>query len=712
MFGTNFSQGASVPVGPCLGGMTPQANRMHQMFEMSKGLSASQLLTVVQGLQEPLKSQGRETPDVFGQRPLEGSGGKGSGGVPQLDFGLDAGSEMKHVDIFSKSEKWLGTPPVPSVASWTSRDAEVIGWSQYVSSLSAWAAQASMDFSIEIQQASRWPSRISWEALQAQKQARALRLHAILKGAFNEHPRTNNLISAFGEGVKLVENDGSGLNPSQSGKGYELLRQLTCEYSLRNRGEALALRTVFLNKSFALSSSETSPSSIVSDLMRRLDLESARYSKLLGTLPSHVDSVGLQLTDADLLLVLMKSLPETVKSYTIHHSTGDTYASYRQAACKWESQQRMFLEQTPQGKVGKVHEASFSPMSNGSAGDFGAQSTEWFSIADDSMMIGAVGQGKCAKCGSKKHVSSECQTDLTKLTCFRCSEKGHISANCPKKASRKGGKPSEPQFGKGSKGKSSKGVKGKFDKGKGKKGKSFGRKGKLNELGSDGWSAEDYWWWSDDGWWSGYDVNQVNEDWSNHEAWQRYDWYSDGWQDDDGNGQTKVEQTSSEPQTEPPIGSLVISVLSGEDLDDVCRFDLMTDDGVCLKLALEESDDGLLNLDRRGTHGNFPSLLPSFGCELSDGLCFPRVGRMRCDLLDIPRFCSVFEPFARNPDLLEVPQVSSDRLQLLDPLHGLRLIQEGCHDHDEESFHGGLMAPFAMRVKMFLSTGNLSESCF
>ena len=236
MFGTGFSQGVSVPVGPCLGGMTPQANRMHQMFEMSRGLSASQLLPVVQGLQEQLKSQGRETPDVFGQRPLEGSGGKGSGGVAQLDFGLDAGADTKHVDVFSKSEKWLGTPPVPNVASWTSRGAEVIGWSQYVSSLSAWAAQASMDFSIEIQQASRWPSSISWETLQTQKQARAFRLHAILKAAFTDHPRTNNLISAFGEGVKLIDNDGSGLNPSQIGNGYELLRQLTCEYSLRNRG--------------------------------------------------------------------------------------------------------------------------------------------------------------------------------------------------------------------------------------------------------------------------------------------------------------------------------------------------------------------------------------------------------------------------------------------------------------------------------------------
>ena len=92
-------------------------------------------------------------PEVFGQRPVEGFGGKGSGsGVPPLDFGLDVGTEGKSVDVFSKSQKWLGTPPVPNVSSWSSRDAEVIGWSQYVSSLSAWAAQASMDFSDEIQQ--------------------------------------------------------------------------------------------------------------------------------------------------------------------------------------------------------------------------------------------------------------------------------------------------------------------------------------------------------------------------------------------------------------------------------------------------------------------------------------------------------------------------------------------------------------------------------
>ena len=144
-FSTDMT-GGLLGTGSCVGGCTPQVYQMNQLLSMSQGLSSSQLLTLVQGLQERIRTQGRDMPEVFGQRPSEGFGGKGSGSVPPLDFGLDAGADSKHVDVFSKSEKWLGTPPVPNVSTWTSRDAEVIGWTQYVSNLSAWAAQASHGF--------------------------------------------------------------------------------------------------------------------------------------------------------------------------------------------------------------------------------------------------------------------------------------------------------------------------------------------------------------------------------------------------------------------------------------------------------------------------------------------------------------------------------------------------------------------------------------
>ena len=51
--------------------------------------------------------------------------------------------------------------------------------------------------------------------------------------------------------------------------GYELVRQLTLEFSLRSRAEALTVRASLASKTFTLSSSETSPGSMVSDTIRR-----------------------------------------------------------------------------------------------------------------------------------------------------------------------------------------------------------------------------------------------------------------------------------------------------------------------------------------------------------------------------------------------------------------------------------------------------------
>ena len=382
--------------GAQIGGMTPQTQAVNQVFQLSQGLSNQQLLTLMQGLQEQVRSQGRLVPETFGQIP-EQRETVFPPGIPELNFGndLETGVEgfSKVNDVFSKSEKWLGTPPVPSAANWVNRESEIIGWSQYISDLSAWAAQASIEFSLEIQQAARWPSPIGWETLSAAKKARSMRLHAILKAAFQEHARTMNLITAYSEGVSLVAM-GSNLSPAQMSNGFELLRQLTCEYSLRTRSEALSLRTAFATKVFQLKSHETSPTSVVSDVIRKVDLEAARYGRLLGTLPTGVDAIGLQLSDADLLMILMRSLPDSAKMYTVHHSQGDTYQSYRDAARKWELQQRMFVEQfsgvNPKEK--RVNEVGFSTSSDWEMQEASASSwsgAEWYAM-DENLGVSAV----------------------------------------------------------------------------------------------------------------------------------------------------------------------------------------------------------------------------------------------------------------------------------------------------------------------------------
>ena len=56
---------------------------------------------------------------------------------------------------------------------------------------------------------------ISWEGLNGVRLTRAMRLHAILKSSLQGHPRTENLIHAFGEGVALEAN-GRDLNSVKS----------------------------------------------------------------------------------------------------------------------------------------------------------------------------------------------------------------------------------------------------------------------------------------------------------------------------------------------------------------------------------------------------------------------------------------------------------------------------------------------------------------
>lgn len=115
-------------------------------------------------------------------------------------------------------------------------------WVSNLSHLVAWAAQASEVFAAEIQHASRWHTTIPVTSLSAQQRSRASKLFAILKAAFSGHARTSMLISVFAEGLDLHERTGTVVSVGQANSnGFGLARQLSTEFSLRSRGEALTL---------------------------------------------------------------------------------------------------------------------------------------------------------------------------------------------------------------------------------------------------------------------------------------------------------------------------------------------------------------------------------------------------------------------------------------------------------------------------------------
>ena len=285
------------------------------------------------------------------------------------------------------------------------------------------------------------------------------------------------------------------------------------------------MRSELSSRIFALKHNEMTSATVVGDVIRKIDIEVARFSKLLATLPSHLDRQGLSIGDGDMLVILLRSLPDDAKKYVLHHSTGDTYLVARTAALKFEQQQRLFLDLN---FGNKKHVSQLFDLTVTDEDD--EYEKAWYDEGWD-VSVSAVQADRCMKCG-RKHKTANCNTDMSTVKCFACQEYGHISGNCPKsrgsshgesfQASGSAGKGKKGAKGKGKESGKSKGKdKGKTGKGKGK-GQGKGKKGKMYELTeqtpeqpetTEGAGWDDAWW--EGAWWG---ESWGEEDWTAQSA--------------------------------------------------------------------------------------------------------------------------------------------------------------------------------------------------
>ena len=95
-------------------------------------------------------------------------------------------------------------------------------------------------------------------------------------------------------------------------------------------------------------------------------------------------------------------------------------------------------------------------------------------------------KSKCSKCGSKKHQSHECSTDMAKVKWYRCHQMGHVSMNCLTKVVSSGSYGKADGKGKGQRQRKDTVMKGGWTKGKEKeKGKYKGKnKERIKEKAS------------------------------------------------------------------------------------------------------------------------------------------------------------------------------------------------------------------------------------
>ena len=385
-------------------------------------------------------------------------------------------------DIFSKSEKWL--PPMPTIdfSKWRNRADEVLGFSDWVQALRAWVSLGSDIFAWEISQCIGWEQEIHMAVLKPAQQTRSARLLAILIQTFKDFPRGNTMLQAYVEGVGI---DGAYL-ASRGTSGFEGLRLLAKEFSLRSRAEASFFRTEFLGKTYKASQGVTQ----VTDTIRQIDVGLSRFRKMIETLPVGVSRVGLEIQTSDLTIMLLRSLPHEVRSYATLHAAGDAYVDFRSAALRFEQQQRMFVELSGSSSSGArgVHALEGADTTeewwgydqegydNSEYAQEEDPDDEWEWDEDAQMWISAtVSRGKvspksnvkCHLCGRRGHIAKQCKADMSKVKCFHCSKFGHIGAQCPEKQKNSGNnQQKKPQV--------------KAGKGKGK------GKGKMHELTEQG----------------------------------------------------------------------------------------------------------------------------------------------------------------------------------------------------------------------------------
>ena len=366
--------------------------------------------------------------------------------------------KMKVVKICSLGMRnGLEPPPVANHKTWKSREDEVLGWSAYLQELSSWAAQGSVKFGREIEQSSRWLEPIRRSRLSGEQQNRALRLCALLRVAFIDHGRISLMIEGYQEGLDVLP-EAMWSDPAETfgnRNGFELLRQLSREFFLRNRAEGLSLKTQLMSRVF--SPDVNNGGSHVSDVIRQIDVACARYMRMVGTLPLEFQ-VGLQIQDSDQLSLLVRSLPNDARSCALMHSPGEIYQQYRMAARRFENQHRLFKDLVPRrGVVNLVEDFQGSGIPNEDTQENeGEGETEYVAGLNQT-------QGpRCLKCGSKKHDSGSCTTDMSKLRCFKCNQLGHASLNCKVKRTPDGKSNAPKGSGKNSQkgGSSGKGTKG------------------------------------------------------------------------------------------------------------------------------------------------------------------------------------------------------------------------------------------------------------
>ena len=161
---------------------------------------------------------------IVGQQPI------------QIDTPHGSMNDGAEENPFKRSERWMPSVPTPSCEEWKTRAGEITGFLNWLTTLASWTGLGSNAYPSEIMMAIRESEPLGWHCLQPSQVTRSVRLLSILKLCFSNHARANLVIKNYEESKGYTRCC-----------GFECLRLIAREFSVKTRTELLFFRTQLAN---------------------------------------------------------------------------------------------------------------------------------------------------------------------------------------------------------------------------------------------------------------------------------------------------------------------------------------------------------------------------------------------------------------------------------------------------------------------------------
>ena len=353
-------------------------------------------------------------------------------------------------DVFARSDKWLPSLPTIDFSSWKDRISEALGFLTWMEKLTSWVGLGSEVFPNELMHAVKIQeeSRLKQDRLTVGQQKRSTRLMHILRQTFANHEKSSLILQTYVESESTYQQS-----------GFVALRLLAKEFCLKSRAECLFFRSQLVNQTVKAPS--------IPEIIRKIEHELNKYTKLLNSLDPDVHAGGLQIQEADSVMVLLRSLPDRCRSHCLLHGDSESFEDLKRVALKFEVQQRVWSE-APGTKLQPFRDPNEGKGNEGKPKGKGKEQK---------------GKRESSK-GAGKRASSQNKKDVE---CYVCGGKGHYARDCWYKEGDSGKKPNSPNA--KAKAKAKGDPKKKPEKGK-PKGKGKGKGKTVAEVSQEGESSD------------------------------------------------------------------------------------------------------------------------------------------------------------------------------------------------------------------------------